>query len=77
MSASDLLAALTGATGALVLSLVVNYLQATGRLINPDKVVRRADYDAIKVEQSADRLLLQKAADGITKLARRRPAARG
>lgn len=42
----ELLTLLTGATGCLILSLLLNWLQYHGRLINPRCVVPREDYDA-------------------------------
>lgn len=42
----ELLTLLTGATGCLILSLLLNYLQFHGRLVNPRAVVPREDYNA-------------------------------
>lgn len=47
MTADDLTALLLGSTGALVLSLILNYLFWKGRILNPKATMPREDYDAV------------------------------
>jgi hypothetical protein len=45
MTAQELLTALLGSLGCLVLSLLLNYLFYKGAITNPTKTVPRADYE--------------------------------
>lgn len=75
MTADQLVPLLVGPVAGLAFSLTVNYLQAKGLLINPSKVVRREDYDALKAEQAADRVLLLAIADAIAPEEKQEPTA--
>ena len=66
MTLDQLVPLLIGPVAGLVLSLVLNWFQFRGRLVDPKRVVMREDYDALKLEQAADRLLLAKIAEAVT-----------
>ena len=57
---TELVPLLTGATGGLVLSLLLNWLQFRGRLVNPKAVVPREDYDAALLIAERNTVALEK-----------------
>lgn len=71
MGITELVPLLLGATGGLVLSLLLNYAFFKGWLMNPKKAVPREDYDSVVDISKRNTIALETIAKGAVKKAKK------